>query len=95
MYLLCSLIGELTVFCDGPHNKAFCELRDNNNGTFTVSLNAQETGYHDLHVQYAGIEVLGKFIKSRHDHFIYLICDLTVLIMIIPHQKNVHETRIE
>lgn len=51
--------GELTVFCDGPENKAFCELRDHRDGVFTLTIRAQDVGPHALHIKYDGQDVPG------------------------------------
>ncbi len=56
---ICLDLGELTVFCNGPERKSFCELRDHRDGTFTLIIRAQDIGKHQLHVQFDGKEVPG------------------------------------
>ena len=47
------------MFCAGAERNAYCELREEHDGTFTMILTPQETGLHSLHVQYDGQEVTG------------------------------------
>ncbi|KAK2168375.1 hypothetical protein LSH36_17g04005 [Paralvinella palmiformis] len=58
-HVICALRGELTVYCDGPENKAYCELKDHENGTFTLTVRPQDVGFHKLHVLYNDDGVVG------------------------------------
>ncbi|XP_052782580.1 filamin-A-like isoform X3 [Mya arenaria] len=51
--------GELTAYCMGPHQAAFCELGDNKDGTFNLGIKSQESGRHVLEVKYGGEHVQG------------------------------------
>lgn len=51
--------GELTAYCMGPHQVAYCELEDNRDGTFQLGIKAQEPGRHVLQVKYSGEHVQG------------------------------------
>lgn len=55
-------IGELTAYCMGPHQVAFCELQDNKDGTFNLGVKPQESGKHVLQIKYGGEHVQGTFI---------------------------------
>lgn len=52
-------LGELTAQCVGPTKIAFCELVDQNDGTFSLLIKAQETGKHTLIVKYNDEHVSG------------------------------------
>ena len=53
--------GELTVSCSSVSDRpAFCELRDHLDGTFTLSVKAQDVGRHFLTVKYNDDDVPGK-----------------------------------
>ncbi|XP_050389012.1 filamin-B isoform X3 [Patella vulgata] len=51
--------GELTAYCMGPTNVAFCELQDNHDGRYNLRIKPQETGRHVLQIKYGGEHVLG------------------------------------
>ncbi|KAL4220761.1 hypothetical protein ACF0H5_021155 [Mactra antiquata] len=51
--------GELTAYCMGPHQVAYCELEDNHDGTFRLAVKAQESGRHVLQIKYGGEHVQG------------------------------------
>ncbi|ELT91795.1 hypothetical protein CAPTEDRAFT_220637 [Capitella teleta] len=51
--------GELCVYCNGATNSAFCELGDHHDGTFTLTIRAQDVGLHSLFVKYEGVDVPG------------------------------------
>ncbi|XP_060571832.1 filamin-A-like isoform X3 [Ruditapes philippinarum] len=51
--------GELTAYCMGPHQVAYCELEDNHDGTFRLGVKAQESGRHVLQIKYGGEHVQG------------------------------------
>lgn len=51
--------GELAVHCEGQAKKAMCELRDHQDGTFTLTIKAKDIGQHKLHIKYDGIHVPG------------------------------------
>ena len=63
------ITGELTVYCKGPHKNAFCELREEYNGTYTMILTPQDVGIHDLHIQFDGTEVPGTISLIRMKAF--------------------------
>lgn len=51
--------GELQAQCNGPTKVAFCELIDEQNGTFKLKIKPQETGKHILQIKYAGQHIPG------------------------------------
>eukprot|EP00096_Caligus_rogercresseyi_P013172 TRINITY_DN5849_c0_g1_i1.p1 TRINITY_DN5849_c0_g1~~TRINITY_DN5849_c0_g1_i1.p1 ORF type:complete len:945 (-),score=251.50 TRINITY_DN5849_c0_g1_i1:1000-3834(-) len=52
--------GELTLHCIGPHGKtAYCELKDHQDGTFSLNIKPQESGKHNLSIKYGGKHVPG------------------------------------
>ncbi|CAD5125182.1 DgyrCDS13424 [Dimorphilus gyrociliatus] len=51
--------GELQAQCTGPYKIAFCELLDQENGTFKLKIKPQETGKHTLQIKYAGQHIPG------------------------------------
>ena len=53
------VLGELTAYCMGPHQVAYCELEDNHDGTFRLGVKAQESGRHVLQIKYGGEHVQG------------------------------------
>ena len=57
--------GELTVYCEGPENNAYCELRDHRDGTFTLVVQAQDIGNHELHIKYENQSIPGKTIYHK------------------------------
>ena len=64
---LCFISGELTAYCMGPHQVAFCELQDNKDGTFNLGMKAQESGKHVLQVKYGGEHVQGRQISDKQN----------------------------
>ena len=48
------------MYCEGPENNAYCELRDHDNGTFTLVIQAQDVGNHELHIKYENQPVPGE-----------------------------------
>ena len=57
--------GELIVYCNGADKSAFCELRDHHDGTFTLTVRAQDVGLHSLFVKYEGMDVPGSPFSLR------------------------------
>lgn len=57
--------GELTVYCDGPENKAYCQLKDHEDGTFTLTVRPQDVGLHKLHILYNDDSVVGSPFNLR------------------------------
>ena len=55
--------GELTVYCDGPESKAYCELTDHEDGTFTLTVRPQDVGPHHLYILYDEQNVAGSYFK--------------------------------
>ena len=55
------LSGELTVYCQGPTQRALCELEDNDDGTFTLQVDPQEAGAHLLNILYDRQHVPGMY----------------------------------
>ena len=53
--------GELAAYCMGPNKAAYCELEDNHDGTYRLSVKPQETGRHILQVKYGGEHVQGEY----------------------------------
>ncbi|CAE1275410.1 FLNA [Acanthosepion pharaonis] len=51
--------GELTAHCMGPTRIAYCELTDNNDGIYKLTIRPQEPGRHILQIKYGGENVLG------------------------------------
>ena len=51
--------GGLTVHCIGPTKMAHCDLCDNHDGTFILSVHPLEAGRHALNVKYGGQHVPG------------------------------------
>uniref|UniRef100_A0A915KZF4 Uncharacterized protein n=1 Tax=Romanomermis culicivorax TaxID=13658 RepID=A0A915KZF4_ROMCU len=49
--------GELTAQCIGPNKIAFCDLDDQKDGTYLLTIKAQEVGKHTLVVKYNGEHV--------------------------------------
>ena len=56
--------GELAAYCMGPNKAAYCELEDNHDGTYRLSVKPQETGRHILQVKYGGEHVQGEYIPQ-------------------------------
>ena len=52
--------GELVAHCMGQYKEAYCELFDHRDGTFTLNVQPQEPGRHELHIKYDGEHVTGK-----------------------------------
>lgn len=44
----------------GPTRIAYCELTDNNDGIYKLTIRPQEPGRHILQIKYGGENVLGK-----------------------------------
>ena len=44
--------GELTAYCMGPKQVAFCEFSDHKDGTFELLMKPQEVGKHMLQIKY-------------------------------------------
>ncbi|XP_071747892.1 filamin-A-like [Lepeophtheirus salmonis] len=58
--------GELTLHCIGPHGKtAYCELKDHQDGTFSLNIKPQESGKHNLSIKYGGKNVPGSPFNLR------------------------------
>lgn len=53
------------VYCNGTERSAFCELRDHRDGTFTLTIKAQDVGHHRLFVKYDGVDVPGSPFSLR------------------------------
>ncbi|GFR83464.1 filamin-A [Elysia marginata] len=51
--------GELTAYCMGPSQVAYCELGDHHDGTYRLVVRPQETGRHVLQIKYGGVHVQG------------------------------------
>lgn len=51
--------GELTAHCMGPNKVAYCDLIDQFNGTFKLTIKTQEAGRHILQVKYSGEHIPG------------------------------------
>lgn len=54
-----TVLGELSVHCEGPHKTAYCELFDHHDGTYTLNIRPEEAGTHKLYVKYDGKDVPG------------------------------------
>jgi hypothetical protein len=51
--------GELTGHCMGPHLVAFCDIFDNNDGTFNLFIKPKESGVHALQIKYNDEHISG------------------------------------
>ena len=49
------------MYCQGPTQRALCELEDNEDGTFTLQVDPQEAGPHLLNIMYDRQHVPGRF----------------------------------
>lgn len=54
-----SLVGQLRACCKGPTKAAGVKLVDQNDGTYSLAIKAQEAGCHILSVTYAGVPIPG------------------------------------
>ncbi|PAA56352.1 hypothetical protein BOX15_Mlig020762g1 [Macrostomum lignano] len=57
--------GDLTARCVGPTKPAYCELYDHQNNTYTLSIKPQESGKHELIIEYNGDQVPGSPFNLR------------------------------
>lgn len=62
---LLSVSGTLTANCSGPTTNAVCQLLDNKDGTYTLTVRPQEVGKHSLSVKYNNANVPGKLIYKE------------------------------
>ncbi len=56
------------MYCEGPENNAYCELRDHKDGTFTLVMQAQDVGSHELHIKYENVSIPGKVCNNSIRH---------------------------
>ena len=67
--------GELTAHCMGPTRIAYCELTDNHDGIYKLTVRPQEPGRHILQIKYGGENVLGENYKPNN---CYLLKNFTI-----------------